>query len=132
MSGAEVHNHSNFVQIFYLIPTTTESKQLEKRLIENRPKMSDNNQECKSKKSLVAKNDKNMKRYSESEKTLLYELFERYQEIIDIKLRRNLYSSTKQCEVRECWELILKTFNDDQRTSKRTLKQLQKFWLNAK
>lgn len=90
---------------------------------------------AKLKKSLATKNgsaDKNMKRYSDSEKTLLYELFERYQEIIDIKLRRNSYSSTKQCEVRECWELILKTFNDDPRASKRTLKQLQKFWLNAK
>lgn len=94
--------------------------------------MSENNQQCKSKKSLAAKNDKNMKRYSDSEKTLLYELFERYQEIIDIKLRRNLYSSTKQCEVRECWELILKTFNEHPQTSERTMKQLQKFWLNAK
>lgn len=93
--------------------------------------MSDN-QPCKSRKSLAAKNDKNLKRYSDKEKTLLYELFERYQEIIDIKLRRNLYSSTKQCEVRECWELILKTFNEDPCTNNRTLKQLQKFWLNAK
>lgn len=95
--------------------------------------MSDNSQQCKSKKSLAAlKNDKNMKRYSENEKSLLYELFEKYQEIIDIKLRRNLYSSTKQCEVRECWERILKTFNDNPQTSERTMKQLQKFWLNAK
>lgn len=94
--------------------------------------MSVRKQQCKSNKILAAKNDKNMKRYSENEKTLLYELFERYQEIIDIKLRRNLYSSTKQCEVRECWELILKTFNEDVRTSERTMKQLQKFWLNAK
>lgn len=87
---------------------------------------------CRGKKLSVAKNDKKLNRYSETEKTLLYELFERYQEIIDIKLRRSLYSSTKQCEVRECWELILKTFNEHQQTSERTMKQLQKFWLNAK
>lgn len=93
--------------------------------------MSDND-DRRNTKSLAVKNDKNMKRYSENEKTLLYELFERYQEIIDIKLRRNLYSSTKQCEVRECWELILKTFNEHPQTSERTMKQLQKFWLNAK
>ncbi|KAJ6636753.1 Regulatory protein zeste [Pseudolycoriella hygida] len=97
-------------------------------------KMSDSKEITKSqsKKSLVSKTDKNLKRYSETEKNLLYELFEKYRKIIDIRLRKNSYSSTKQCEVRECWELILKSFNEDPKTNERTMKQLQKFWLNAK
>lgn len=70
-------------------------------------------------------------RFSETEKELLYGMFRQYKNIIDIKLRKNSYS-TKQSEVRSCWDTILKRFNDHPETRQRTMRQIQKFWLNSK
>lgn len=69
-------------------------------------------------------------RFSEKEKAILYGLFKKYQHIIDIRHRR--YSQHKQAELRKCWDTILETFNASSETNERTIKQLQKFWLNAK
>lgn len=69
-------------------------------------------------------------RFSEKEKSTLYSLFKKYQHIIDIRHRR--YSQHKQAELRKCWDTILETFNANSETNERTIKQLQKFWLNAK
>lgn len=75
---------------------------------------------------------KKLNRFSESEKKILYALFKQHQNIIDIKRRKSSYSSHKQSEVRSCWELILKVFNERMDTKKRTMRQIQKFWLNSK
>lgn len=69
-------------------------------------------------------------RFSEKEKTILYGLFKKFQNIIDIRHRR--YSQHKQAELRKCWDTILETFNANSETNERTIKQIQKFWLNAK
>ena len=69
-------------------------------------------------------------RFSENEKSILFELFKKYQNIIDIRHRR--YSQHKQAELRKCWDTILETFNANPETTERSIKQIQKFWLNAK
>lgn len=75
-------------------------------------------------------NDTKGTRFSEKEKQILYGLFKKYQSIIDIRHRR--YSQHKQAELRKCWDTILETFNANSETTGRTIKQIQKFWLNAK
>lgn len=69
-------------------------------------------------------------RFSDIEKTILYDLLRKYEHIIDCRSRRN--SSQKHLDVRQCWEKILATYNQHPGTNDRTLKQLQKFWLNSK
>lgn len=73
---------------------------------------------------------KNPLRYSDKEKKILYNLFKKYESIIDIKQRKN--TSHKLTEVRECWQTILNSFNSYSCTTARNLKQLQKFWLNSR
>lgn len=69
-------------------------------------------------------------RFSDKEKRILYGLLHKYEHIIDYRQRKN--SIQKPSDVRRCWESILQTFNDHPETNGRTLKQLQKFWLNSK
>lgn len=76
--------------------------------------------------------DKKALRFSEDEKSVLFSLFNKYKDVIDIKHRRSSSSQHKQIELRKCWDAILDTFNSHVETNKRTLKQIQKFWLNSK
>ena len=70
-------------------------------------------------------------RFTKEEKSVLYELFRDNEEIIDIKHRRN--SSKKNVSVRECWDRIAALYNDNPDiTTLRNVKQIQKFWLNAR
>ena len=82
--------------------------------------------------SSIILNDRKPNRFSDKEKQLLYDLFAKYQNIIDIKQRKTMFSSQKQSEVRRCWNLIMDSFNEHAETNNRNLKQLQKFWLNSK
>lgn len=75
---------------------------------------------------------KKLNRFSEVEKSLLYGQFREHQQIIDIKQRRSSYSSHKQAEVRACWERIVDEYNAHPDTQNRTMRQIQKFWLNSK
>lgn len=75
---------------------------------------------------------KKLNRFSEVEKSLLYAQFREHQQIIDIKQRRSSYSSHKQAEVRACWERIVDEYNAHPDTQNRTMRQIQKFWLNSK
>lgn len=76
--------------------------------------------------------DKKALRFTEDEKHLLFTLFTKYKDIIDIKHRRHSSSQHKQTELRKCWDAILDAFNEQVASNKRTLKQIQKFWLNSK
>lgn len=65
-------------------------------------------------------------RFSEKEKVILYGLFKKYQNIIDIRHRR--YSQHKQAELRKCWDTILETFNASAETNPpRTIKQVREY-----
>lgn len=75
---------------------------------------------------------KKLNRFSDVEKALLYGQFKEHQQIIDIKQRRSSYSSHKQAEVRACWERIVDEYNAHPDTQNRTMRQIQKFWLNSK
>lgn len=69
-------------------------------------------------------------RFTDREKTIIYSLFDKYKYIIDHKYRKN--SAQKQSEVRNCWNIIHETFNQESNEVPRTLKQIQKFWMNSK
>lgn len=69
-------------------------------------------------------------RFSDREKQFLFGLLHKYENIIDYRQRKNTVQ--KQSDVRKCWDTILRTFNEHPGTTDRTLKQLQKFWLNSK
>lgn len=71
-------------------------------------------------------------RFSEKEKTVLFELFKQYQDVIDIRHRRYSQSQHKQTTLRNCWNKILDDFNQHPDTVTRSMKQIQKFWLNSK
>lgn len=71
-------------------------------------------------------------RFSDKEKTILFSLFKEYQDVIDIRYRRSSQSQHKQAELRKCWNTILETFNANSETIDRSMKQIQKFWLNSK
>lgn len=73
-----------------------------------------------------------MLRFTETEKAVLFSLFTKYKDIIDIRHRRYSQSQTKQTSLRKCWDSILESFNADPGTNKRSMKQIQKFWLNSK
>lgn len=75
---------------------------------------------------------KKLNRFSDMEKRLLFGAFKEHQQIIDIKQRRTSMSSHKQAEVRACWERIVSDFNEHPGTKSRTMRQIQKFWLNSK
>lgn len=75
---------------------------------------------------------KKLNRFSDQEKHLLFAAFKEHQQIIDIKQRRSSFSSHKQAEVRECWKRIVCEFNEHPDTQERTVRQIQKFWLNSK
>lgn len=76
--------------------------------------------------------DKKSLRFTEEEKNVLFSLFAKYKDVIDIRHRRNSQSQHKQVQLRKCWDTILDSFNAHTDTSKRTMKQIQKFWLNSK
>lgn len=80
----------------------------------------------------LAASFKKLNRFSDIEKALLYAQFKEHQQIIDIKQRRSSYSSHKQAEVRACWERIVDEYNAHPETQNRTMRQIQKFWLNSK
>lgn len=69
-------------------------------------------------------------RFSDREKQILYGLLHKYENIIDYRQRKNTVQ--KQSDVRKCWDTILRSFNAHSATNNRTIKQLQKFWLNSK
>lgn len=71
-------------------------------------------------------------RFTEKEKTVLFGLFKQYQDIIDIRHRRYSQSQHKQFALRKCWNTILEEFNAHPDTGSRSMKQIQKFWLNSK
>lgn len=75
---------------------------------------------------------KKLNRFSDLEKRLLFDYFKEHQQIIDIKQRRSSVSSHKQAAVRACWERIVSDFNEHPETKSRTVRQIQKFWLNSK
>lgn len=76
--------------------------------------------------------DKKSLRFTEEEKGVLFSLFAKYKDVIDIRHRRNSQSQHKQIALRKCWDSILDSFNAHSDTSKRSMKQIQKFWLNSK
>lgn len=76
--------------------------------------------------------DRKMLRFTEIEKSVLFDLFAKYKDIIDIRHRRYSQSQTKQVALRKCWDAILSAFNANTGTNKRSMKQIQKFWLNSK
>lgn len=76
--------------------------------------------------------DKKSLRFTEEEKNVLFSLFMKYKDIIDIRHRRHSQSQHKQAALRKCWDSILNLFNEHPDTSKRSMKQIQKFWLNSK
>lgn len=80
----------------------------------------------------IAASFKKLNRFSDVEKAMLYAQFKEHQQIIDIKQRRSSYSSHKQAEVRACWEKIVDEYNAHPDTQNRTMRQIQKFWLNSK
>lgn len=71
-------------------------------------------------------------RFSEKERAVLFSLFKKYQDIIDIRQRRYSNSQHKQTALRNCWNTIMETFNANPDTGERSMKQIQKFWLNSK
>lgn len=75
-------------------------------------------------------NTKQYSRFSVKEKNVLYELFHRNLKIIDIKQRK--HALFKQATVRKCWEDIRSQFNAHSDTTNRSMKQIQKFWLNSR
>ncbi|XP_023293989.2 regulatory protein zeste [Lucilia cuprina] len=69
-------------------------------------------------------------RFTHEEKEILYTLFHQHEEVIDIKFRKKQRS---KYSVREAWEQIVREFNSTPGVSAmRNLKQIQKFWLNAR
>lgn len=76
--------------------------------------------------------DKKSLRFTEEEKAVLFTLFGKHKDVIDIRHRRNSQSQHKQVQLRKCWDNILDSFNAHSDTSKRSMKQIQKFWLNSK
>lgn len=80
----------------------------------------------------IEMDDKKSLRFNEQEKAVLFTLFTKYKGVIDIRHRRNSHSQHKQIELRKCWDNILESFNAHPDTSKRSMKQIQKFWLNSK
>ncbi|KAL5277931.1 z family protein [Megaselia abdita] len=69
-------------------------------------------------------------RFTHSEKSLLYKLFQENEDVIDIKFRK---VSRQKMSIREAWEKIVNSYNDSPGiTTKRNFKQIQKFWLNAR
>lgn len=71
-------------------------------------------------------------RFTEKEKSVLFSLFKQYQDVIDIRHRRYSQSHHKQAALRNCWNKILEEFNASPDTGNRSMKQIQKFWLNSK
>lgn len=71
-------------------------------------------------------------RFTEKEKAVLYSLFKDNQGVIDIRHRRYSQSNHKQTALRNCWNRILEEFNCHPDTGNRSMKQIQKFWLNSK
>ncbi|XP_017471338.1 PREDICTED: regulatory protein zeste [Rhagoletis zephyria] len=69
-------------------------------------------------------------RFTQEEKEILYSLFHEHEEVIDIKFRKKQRS---KYSVRDAWENIVREFNSHPGVSAvRNLKQIQKFWLNAR
>lgn len=69
-------------------------------------------------------------RFTQEEKEILYSLFHEHEEVIDIKFRKKQRS---KYSVRDAWEKIVHEFNTHPGVSAmRNLKQIQKFWLNAR
>lgn len=69
-------------------------------------------------------------RFTQEEKEILYSLFHQHEEVIDIKFRRKQRS---KYSIRDAWEQIVREFNSHPGVSAmRNLKQIQKFWLNAR
>ncbi|XP_053952189.1 regulatory protein zeste [Anastrepha ludens] len=69
-------------------------------------------------------------RFTQEEKAILYSLFHEHEEVIDIKFRKKQRS---KYSVRDAWENIVREFNSHPGVSAvRNLKQIQKFWLNAR
>lgn len=69
-------------------------------------------------------------RFTQEEKEILYTLFHQHEEVIDIKFRKKQRS---KYSIRDAWEQIVREFNSHPRVMQmRNLKQIQKFWLNAR
>ncbi|XP_037935675.1 regulatory protein zeste [Teleopsis dalmanni] len=69
-------------------------------------------------------------RFTTEEKEILYSLFHQHEEIIDIKFRKKQRS---KYSVRDTWDQIVHEFNGHPSVSQqRNVKQIQKFWLNAR
>lgn len=69
-------------------------------------------------------------RFTHEEKEILYALFHQHEEVIDIKFRKKQRS---KISVRDAWEQIVREFNSTPGVSAmRNVKQIQKFWLNAR
>ncbi|XP_075155231.1 zeste [Haematobia irritans] len=69
-------------------------------------------------------------RFTHEEKDILYNLFHQHEEVIDIKFRKKQRS---KYSIRDAWEQIVREFNSHPGVIQmRNLKQIQKFWLNAR
>uniref|UniRef100_A0A1B0A136 Regulatory protein zeste n=1 Tax=Glossina pallidipes TaxID=7398 RepID=A0A1B0A136_GLOPL len=69
-------------------------------------------------------------RFTQEEKDILYSLFHQHEDVIDIKYRKK---NRSKYSVRDAWEQIVRDFNSHPNVSAmRNLKQIQKFWLNAR
>lgn len=69
-------------------------------------------------------------RFTQEEKEILYTLFHQHEEVIDIKFRKKQRS---KYSIRDAWEQIVREFNSHPGVMQmRNLKQIQKFWLNAR
>lgn len=86
----------------------------------------------KSQEENTTMDDKKSLRFTEEEKVVLFSLFGKFKDTIDIRHRRHSQSQHKQIALRKCWDSILESFNAHPDTSKRSMKQIQKFWLNSK
>ncbi|XP_055374769.1 regulatory protein zeste [Condylostylus longicornis] len=70
-------------------------------------------------------------RFTKEEKHILFQLFLENEDIIDIKQRKSC--PKKHISIRDCWNKIADEFNNHPSTTTvRSLKQIQKFWLNAR
>lgn len=69
-------------------------------------------------------------RFTNDEKRVLFGLFRQHENVIDIKYRKHRKG---KLSIREAWQKILDDFNRHSNVSiQRNLKQIQKFWLNAR
>lgn len=72
-------------------------------------------------------------RYTKNEKEILFSLFQHFEETIDIRRRKSYSKKLNNMTVRQCWQKICTLYNSDPNiTTQRSIKQIQKFWLNSR